>query len=54
MYGAGKAMGFTFVGFVGSLAAEGVFTYAAHVLNVIPNHRDFFIPSPLPVRRVRA
>ena len=38
MYGAGKAMGFTFVGFVGSLAAEGVFTYAAHVLNVIPNH----------------
>ena len=48
--GSGKAMGYMFIGFLGSLLTEGVFTYAAHVLNVIPHHLIlFFAVAPFAV-----
>ena len=45
------ATAFMVVGFFGSLLAEGVFTYAAHRLSVIPNHLMslFFVFAPLAV-----
>jgi hypothetical protein len=40
--GSGTAMRFMFIGFFGSILAEGVFTYAAHRMSVIPGHLMLF------------
>jgi hypothetical protein len=46
--GTAKGLGFMVSGFFGSLFAEGVFTYAAHRLSVIPHHLVlYFAVAPL-------
>jgi hypothetical protein len=48
--GSGRAMSYMFIGFLGSLLTEGIFTYAAHVLNVIPHHLVlYFAMAPFAV-----
>ncbi len=45
-----KGLGFMVSGFFGSLLAEGVFTYAAHRLDVIPHHLVlYFAVAPFAV-----
>jgi hypothetical protein len=48
--GTAKGIGFMFSGLFGSFLAEGVFTYAAHRLDVIPHHLVlYFAVAPFAV-----
>jgi hypothetical protein len=48
--GTAKGIGFMISGFFGSLLAEGVFTYAAHRLDMIPHHLVlYFAVAPFAV-----
>jgi len=50
VHASAKGVGFMVSGFFGSLLAEGVFTYAAHRLDVIPNHLVlYFAVAPFAV-----